>query len=350
MRNKYYKRLDEFVELCMKCVDEGMPYIAVILCHELYRHTYPVDPYADVSCSDPVEFITYHIEKLIKLGRDIPSCIYPYQLDLSKYDSESAAGRELEVSTSKLYTSLWKDFDADTLTEESVRLLKNRLPEQVIEEHVVGKSVLDMGCGSGRYSVALSKVGATDVAGIDVSKDSFKEADEWCKNNGIPVTFYEGNVHSLPFGDASFEFVFCNGVLHHTSSIAKGLKELSRVLKPGCKAFLYLYASGGIFWTTRRKLRTIFKRIPLAYTKNVLNMIGMPSNRFIFCDTWYVPVEEHVSGDELYRMLDEACFEYTKITGNNTFDLDGAIAKRLPRAEEMWGEGEHRYILSKGQI
>ena len=154
---------------------------------------------------------------------------------------------------------------------------------------------------------------------------------------------------NLPFEAESFDFVFCNGVIHHTQSIEKGLQEIWRVLRPGKRAFLYIYAAGGIFWNTRDVLRKVFKRIPLSYTQSVLNVMGMPANRFIFCDTWYVPVETHTTKAKLHRMLEKIGFTYEKILGNNAFDLDGAIAKGIPGAEVMWGDGEHRYILKKDQ-
>jgi hypothetical protein len=77
-------------------------------------------------------------------------------------------------------------------------------------------------------------------------------------------------------------------------------------------------------------------------------MMGMPSNRFIFCDTWYVPVETHTTTDELHTMLEAAGLAYRKVPGRNAFDLDGAIdGGSIPGAREMWGDGEHRYMLRR---
>jgi SAM-dependent methyltransferase len=139
----------------------------------------------------------------------------------------------------------------------------------------------------------------------------------------------------------------CNGVLHHTSSIEQGIRELYRVLKKDRKAFLYIYGNGGIFWTTRKVLRNVFRRIPLDYTKEILNIIGVPKNRFIFCDTWYVPVETHTKKKDLERMLTITGFTFEKVVSRNDFDVDYALEKGIPMAEVMWGEGDHRYILKK---
>ena len=129
--------------------------------------------------------------------------------------------------------------------------------------------------------------------------------------------------------------------------LERGIAELARVLRPGGSGFLYLYGAGGIFWETRAALRRIFEHIPLDYTKTVLDVIGMPANRFIFCDTWYVPVERHVTTEELEAMLARERLEFEKVVGRNAFDLDGAIARGVKGAREMWGDGEHRYVVSK---
>jgi SAM-dependent methyltransferase len=206
---------------------------------------------------------------------------------------------------------------------------------------------LDMGCGSGRYSIALARTGALKVVGVDFQAKAFHSARMWCQEYSQPVEFIAGDVLELPIGDQCFDFIFCNGVLHHTKSIRKGLEELARVLKPSGKAFLYIYAAGGIFWRTREVLRGLFKKIPITYTRMVLHTMGLPSNRFIFCDTWYVPVENYTTTTQLQSILEESGLTYKKFIGDSPFDLDKAIAAQIPGAEEMWGDGEHRYILEK---
>jgi ubiquinone/menaquinone biosynthesis C-methylase UbiE len=344
---EYYSLLDKFIRSCEQLVDRGQSYFAILLCHELYRFLYPIEPYARFTHERPVEFITTHITRLIELAEQFSATVNPYPVNFEEFVEPSPESETLETSTSNVYSSLWKEFDTQTLTEESVKLLGERITENIIDSCVVGKKVLDMGCGSGRYTIALAKAGAGHVTGIDLDKKSFRRAEEWCRQKEFPVEFHEGNFHNLPFEDNSFDFVFCNGTLHHSSSISRGLQELRRVLKPGGVSFLYLYATGGIFWTTRRALREVFKKIPMSYTKLVLRTIGLPSNRFIFCDTWYVPVESHTARAELESILGELGFSFRKLTSRVPFDLDKALEDNLPGGREMWGEGDHRYLLEK---
>lgn len=341
----YYQKLDQFEERCNLLIASGQPYLAVILCHELYRYTYPVEPYADFVHDNPVVFINNLIGKLIRLADNFPSVVVPYSSDI---DITREQNNSLEKETSDLYSGLWKQFDRETLTQESFRLIKNRIPEQVIETAIKDRRVLDMGCGSGRYSIALSLLGAKEVVAVDYQAKAFAAAQEYCVKNSLNVKFQESNVLDLPFEDESFDFVFCNGVLHHTSNLEKGIREFFRVLKKTRRGFLYLYGSGGIFWVTRDVMRRIFTKIPLDYTKKVLNLMGMPPNRFIFCDTWYVPVEMHIKEKDLHKMLKETGFRFEKVISSNAFDIDYPLHEgKIPRAGEMWGEGDHRYILTK---
>jgi ubiquinone/menaquinone biosynthesis C-methylase UbiE len=346
---RYYRLLeDEFVPLCHQLVDDGQAYVAVILCHELFRFTYPVEPYASfTNDKDPVGFITDHIAKLIRAGRQFSEAVTPYQFDLSRFSARGWQEESLEKTTSNLYSELWRDFNLETLTEESVSLLRQRIPGDVIDRDIAGATVLDMGCGSGRYSIALAKVGAREVVGIDVQGKAYRAAEVWCREQKLPVHFVEGSFLDLPFEANTFDFVFSNGTLMCSSSIERGLQELARVLKTGHGAFLYIYAIGGIFWDTRREVREIFKRIPLEYTRLVLRILGMPSNRFIFCDTWYVPLETLTTTEELQRMLENAGFTARKVVSKVAFDLDRVVEEGTPGAQEMWGEGDHRYLLEK---
>jgi len=344
---EYYELLGEFTCACDRLVDQGLSYLVVILCHELYRFLYPVEPYASFKQTEPVNFAVAHIRKLSRAAVEFAQAVTPYKSELEQVSQGRWHLEPSERSTSDLYSELWKEFDDHTLVEESYQLLTCRLPKSIIDECIVGKTVLDMGCGSGRYSIALAKAGAKQVVGVDVQAKSFKAASDWCQRKCLPVEFQEAHVLSLPFENESFDFVFCNGVIHHSESIEQGIRELKRVLKKSGRAFLYLYAAGGIFWKTRESLRTVFRRIPLSYTKAVLYLMGMPQNRFIFCDTWYVPVETWTTTEQLKDMLDRAGLSYVKVIGRGAFDLDGALEWEIPGARAMWGDGEHRYILAR---
>jgi ubiquinone/menaquinone biosynthesis C-methylase UbiE len=59
----------------------------------------------------------------------------------------------------------------------------------------------------------------------------------------------QGDAENLPFDNDSFDIVYSNGVLHHTDSTEKAMKEVLRVLKPGARAVIMLYCkSSWHYW------------------------------------------------------------------------------------------------------
>ena len=207
------------------------------------------------------------------------------------------------------------------------------------------KTVIDVGCGGGRYSNALKNLGAKKVYGVDYGSDGLKLAKKNYKKKNL--IFMKQNVLNLTFAENKFDIVFCNGVLHHTSNIDKGIKELIRVCKPGGFIFLFLYGTSGLFWDARKRMNKLMKLIPEYYSQKVLDLIGLPSDRFIFMDTFYVPIEEHINRDDLLRIFDNRGIKYKQIISNNEFDLLGNFAMSLPDYEEVFGEAEHRYLIEK---
>jgi len=336
---KYQEHLAEFVSVCKTLVRQGQPYTAILLNHELFRFLYPIEPYCNFEHTAPAEHLLKHIHNLIALAKQNLQVVTGY----TPSPQDGKDNTQLEIRTSDLYTSLWRKFDQDTLVEESRHLVEKRIPADIIAKHIKGRRVLDMGCGSGRYTLALAQLGAASVVGIDYQAKSYAAAAKVAADRNLPIEFVQGDVLALPFEDASFDFVFSNGVLHHTRSWHDGLKEYRRVMRSS--GYLYLYASGGYFWSSRKAMREVFAEIPADYTHTVMAMIGVPSNRFIFMDSWYVPIEDHLRRAELEENLGNLGLRFEPIEIFAAFDPGAGIAKGLPGAKAVWGEAEHRYLV-----
>ena len=208
------------------------------------------------------------------------------------------------------------------------------------------KIVLDMGCGSGRFTIALAQLGVKNVIGVDLGEGGIKIGEKQSKDLDLKnIQFMKESVLSLPFEDETFDFVFSKGVLHHTGQLENGLKEFHRVLKSGGSGFLYLYGSGGLFWNSRKKMREVMKDIPMNYTLGVLDTIGMPSQRYVFADSWYVPIEEHVERKWLEEFLLNKFSKITKVENSGESTIQSM--SNLPYSNELWGDGELRYFLTK---
>jgi SAM-dependent methyltransferase len=155
--------------------------------------------------------------------------------------------RAIEAAVVQMYSDHPSPSRKDKLAYASRRIALRLNCCGVTEEDYVGKDILDAGCGTGEYSCWFASRGAR-VTGIDLSDGSLKEAKEYAEAAGLKsVRFEKRSVLQTGFPDASFDFVYCTGVLHHTPAPFDGLKELCRVLRPDGKVLVSLYNSFGFF-------------------------------------------------------------------------------------------------------
>ena len=105
--------------------------------------------------------------------------------------------------------------------------------EQVIAtflDPVAGRTMLDVGTGTGRAAIALARRGAL-VTGVDASAEMLAGARRTAEAAGVSVTFAQEDAHRLGFGDVTFDAVICLRVLMHTPDWRQSLGELCRVAR-----------------------------------------------------------------------------------------------------------------------
>jgi ubiquinone/menaquinone biosynthesis C-methylase UbiE len=112
-----------------------------------------------------------------------------------------------------------------------------------LEPFMHGARVADVGCGTGHRVMPMAQhFGVKEYIGIDHSSASLSVAKNLSRELRMnKVVLCEGDIFKLPFEDASFDIVICQGVLHHTSDPYRGFKELVRICRPGGLVNIYLY-------------------------------------------------------------------------------------------------------------
>jgi ubiquinone/menaquinone biosynthesis C-methylase UbiE len=258
----------------------------------------------------------------------------------------------VESVTGDHYGSLFQGFSPESYWEETVRLLSLRLERNGISlESVRGKSVLDAGCGGGRYTGAWRILGAKPATGLDISPANITDARGRAAAAGLRgVEFREGNVLSLDVPDNSFDIVFSNGVLHHTRDWEAGIAELLRALKPGGLGWLYLIENpGGLFWDSIEILRVVMRNESRGGARAALRLLEIPGNRiFYMLDHVMVPINVRLTTDEIEEWL-AACgaVGIRRLERGVDFDRVERIHQGEPYAREKFGIGEHRYVFTK---
>ena len=259
---------------------------------------------------------------------------------------------DIENDTQKMYGHLWTDFDAHTYSDDTFTRLDSRLTRNDVDvSWFRGKLGLDAGCGGGRYTAALARYGFKQLYGIDLSKKGIPDAKSRLTGTNVESTvrYMNGNVLELPFKNNSFDFVFSNGVLHHTLKPAQGIKECYRVLKPGGKVWLYLWWNDGLINAYWELSRSILSETDPVLMKNLLATLGLPpGRRFYFIDPWFVPIRQTYSPAEVEALLSDSGFLNLKrlIRGYDTDTCE--LAHKLGvLGKFIYGEGDLRYIATK---
>lgn len=261
---------------------------------------------------------------------------------------EPGAPTALDV-TAQHYGRLWGGFSPDHYFDEATALLRTRLERTGFDlARAQSERVIDVGCGGGRYSVALRRLGFAEVVGVDWSTEAIETANARIAEAGISnVSYRRANVLELPFGDAEFDVVFSNGVLHHTLDTQRGLNELRRVVRPGGRAWIYLYGRpGGLDRLTHYIARLLLRRSSHEVCRRYCHALGIPANRtFFLLDLWLTPIAEAYSPDEMDEMLKNAGFRsWRRVERGADQDLVERLYQREPYGEIKYGVGENRYI------
>ncbi|TSE12664.1 methyltransferase domain-containing protein [Mesorhizobium intechi] len=99
-----------------------------------------------------------------------------------------------------------------------------------------GKTILDIGCGSGGITLHLVEChGVAHATGFDVERPVIEAARRRAAEHGLSgrVSFVQAPPGPLPFADRSFDAVFSKDALLHVSDKEGLFAEIFRVLKPG---------------------------------------------------------------------------------------------------------------------
>ncbi|WP_348611944.1 class I SAM-dependent methyltransferase [Halobaculum rarum] len=133
-------------------------------------------------------------------------------------------------------------YQADSVAEEyddkrfskGGRLIDRREKRAVLEAlgPVDDERVLEIACGTGRFTVMLAERGA-DIVGLDISDAMLAQGREKARRAGLEssVEFMRGDAARLPFPDDHFDAVFAMRFFHLADTPAKFLAEMARVSK-----------------------------------------------------------------------------------------------------------------------
>ncbi len=123
-----------------------------------------------------------------------------------------------------------------------------------------GRTVLEAGCGAGRFTRVFAEAGARLV-----SFDYSAAVDACAENNGhFPnVTLLQCDIFDMPFRKGAFDYVFCHGVLQHTPDPKGAFMALASMVKPGGRLSIDVYRKDGLIrpWKSKYIWRPLTTRM-----------------------------------------------------------------------------------------
>lgn len=203
--------------------------------------------------------------------------------------------------------------------------------------------VLDVGCGTGQLPVFLS-LNRRRAVGADLSLGSLRKGQEFKERFTLKqVAFVEMNLFEPALQPSAFDYVFCNGVLHHTADARGGFARVVRLAKPGGFIIVGLYNTYArvplglrrlIFRLTRRRLTRLDH-----YVRT--QPYGAEKSRIWYMDQYEHPHEEMFSADDVLAWFREEGVEYVgsvpslrvgaRLTGDERLFEPSALPGRLER-------------------
>lgn len=177
------------------------------------------------------------------------------------------------------------------------------------KENITEKTFIDIGCGSGLFSLAAYRLGAKKIISVDIDDSSVKCAKYLHEKNGKPERWEikTGSAMDQEFLHllGTFDIVYSWGALHHTGNMYQALENITSSIAPDGKLYVALYNDNQSFmegtsafwlsvkkfynqspWIIKKLMETLYTTYyiigltinlinPITYIKNYQSLRGM---------------------------------------------------------------------------
>jgi len=179
--------------------------------------------------------------------------------------NDSVAKKVTSFYTTKPFPNYKVDDDKISISEKGN---KNYLASRFKQFVGYNKNVLEVGCGTGQLSVYFSTGNNNLIVSLDATLESLRVAKNFASKNNISnIEFVNTDIFDDVLTENFFDFVWCNGVLHHTKDPYKAFCITVESLKKEGYILIGLYNRFG-------RVRTIIRKyLYKVFGKNVLKIL-----------------------------------------------------------------------------
>ncbi|WP_338834935.1 2-methoxy-6-polyprenyl-1,4-benzoquinol methylase, mitochondrial [Moorella humiferrea] len=149
-----------------------------------------------------------------------------------------------------------KASDYDDWYKRPLGALVDRIEKEAVYAYLEpkkGEHILDVGCGTGNFSLELARLGV-EVTGIDISEPMLETARRKAAAAGLELEFLHADAMNLPFADNTFDKIVSVTALEFAPDLKAALAESYRVLKPGGRMVIGLIG-GNSLWSRHYEAR-----------------------------------------------------------------------------------------------
>jgi len=261
----------------------------------------------------------------------------------------------------------WRAFVERFLNEDRIAEAVKSLTEFCRDYDFKNRTFLDIGCGSGLFSLAACRLGASKVVSFDIDPECVRCCNLLRQREGNPANWsvMQGSILDSEFISTLGEFdcVYSWGVLHHTGNLWKAVENGSRLVANGGIMYLAIYnrADSIGFYPDGRfgpsalwvKVKRTYSRAPLAI-QTLIDALVMSGLVLGYCMTLQNPIKRIRSHKELRGMswridirdwLGGYPYEYASVA--EVFSFVKRLGFSLENLKSTNGLGNNEYLFRK---
>lgn len=249
------------------------------------------------------------------------------------------------------FGDIWVNLTDDIYFDQSYEFTKERFAKSGFDAEAVfrDKVVVDGGCGSGKFSAALARLGAAKVIGLDLGKKGLEFAKKQAAKvpYGERIEFVHGSLLDIPLPDNSVDAVWSNGVIHHTLGFERCLQEFARIIKPGGTLYLYVNGRMGLFELLADAIRIAIQDVPRSLYVHYLLNLGVNTGRLYWILDYAYPPYEWKSAAEVEALMAKYGFgDIRQLKRGIATDQIEQVTTGLPHAAVKYGEAQLKYLAT----